>query len=145
MKKKLRNISLKVEESPFEQIKINSSRDTAALIRKFYLDDIVLFESFFLLTLDRFNQTLSYAKISQGGVAGTYVDSKIIMKYAVEDLASSVIIAHNHPSGNKQPSPQDRQITSRLKEGLKLLDITLLDHIIITKESYFSFADEDLL
>ena len=85
--------------------------------------------------------TTGFAKISQGGTAGTVVDIKIIAKYAVDSLSTSVIICHNHPSGNKQPSDADLNITRKIKDALLLLDIKLIDHIIITENDFFSFAD----
>lgn len=128
-------------QTNFPNAKINSSKDAAEFIRQFYGDDIEIFESFFLLLLNRANNTIGYAKISQGGVAGTYVDIKIIAKYAVDSLASGVILAHNHPSGNLNPSNADRQITCRAIEALGLLDIKVLEHIILTADGYYSFAD----
>lgn len=95
--------------------------------------------------MNRSNNTIGYAKISQGGVAGTVVDVKIIAKYAIDTLASSVILAHNHPSGNTQPSRADKDITQKIKDSLKLFDISVLDHIILTEDEYFSFADEGLI
>ena len=91
--------------------------------------------------LDRSNNTVGYAKISQGGIVGTVVDLKIIAKYCIDSLCSSVILAHNHPSGNLTPSMQDKQITKKIKDGLNLLEITTFDHLIITEESYYSFSD----
>ena len=93
------------------------------------------------MLLNRANNTTGFAKISQGGTAGTVVDIKIIAKYAVDSLSSSVIICHNHPSGNKQPSDADLNITRKIKDALLLLDIKLVDHIIITENDFFSFAD----
>ena len=87
----------------------------------------------------------SYAKISQGGTSATVVDPKIIAKYAVDDLCSSVILVHNHPSGNKEPSQPDKDLTKKIKTGLRMFDIGVLDHIITTKDSYTSFADEEIL
>lgn len=100
----------------------------------------------FILLLNRANNTIGYAKISQGGVAGTVVDPKIIAKYAVEALASGVIICHNHPSGNLKPSLTDDDLTNRIKQGMKFLDIPLLDHLIINDMGgYYSYADEGRL
>ena len=92
--------------------------------------------------LNRANETIGYAKISQGGICGTIVDVKLVAKFVVDSLASGIIIAHNHPSGNLQPSQADIQITNKIQAIVKLLDSILLDHIILTKESYYSFSDE---
>ena len=141
------NLELKAKKTPsnFEKVKIVSSKDAFKVIKQFYFDDIDIFESFFILCLNRNNQTSAYAKISQGGVAGTVVDIKLIAKYAIDCLASGVILAHNHPSGDLKPSPEDLAITKRIKEGLKILDISVLDHLILTSQGYLSFGDEGIL
>jgi DNA repair protein RadC len=84
-------------------------------------------------------------KVSEGGVAGTTVDPKIIYKIALEELASCIIVAHNHPSGNLAPSQADIDLTKKLKEAGRFLDIQMMDHLIITHQNYFSFADEGLI
>ncbi len=141
------NLELKAKKTPsnFEKVKIVSSKDAFNVIKQFYFDDIDIFESFFILCLNRNNQTIAYAKISQGGVTGTVVDIKLIAKYAIDCLASGVILAHNHPSGNLKPSNEDLAITKKVKEGLKILDISVLDHIILTSDGYLSFGDEGIL
>ena len=133
--------SLKYTKSEIQKTKITTSESASNVIRKFYFDDISIYESFFILLLNRANNTTGFAKISQGGTAGTCVDIKIIAKYAVESLSSAVIICHNHPSGNKQPSDADLNITRKIKDALLLLDIQLIDHIIITENDFYSFAD----
>ena len=133
--------SLKYTKSEIQKTKITSSESASKVIRQFYFDDINIYESFFILLLNRANTTTGFAKISQGGTAGTVVDIKIIAKYAVESLSSAVIICHNHPSGNKQPSEADINITKKIKDALLLLDIKLIDHIIITENDLYSFAD----
>jgi DNA repair protein RadC len=95
--------------------------------------------------MNRANKVTGYAKISQGGVCGTIVDKKILLKYVVDSLASGVIIAHNHPSGTLSPSDADIKITKELKELCKLVDSTLFDHLILTVESFYSFADNEKL
>ena len=98
---------LKKVKTDFPCQKITSAQDAANFIKNFYGDDIEIFESVFLLLLNQANNTIGYAKISQGGIAGSVVDIRIICKYAVESLSTGVIIAHNHPSGNKKPSESD--------------------------------------
>ena len=137
----LEKITLRKDPTDFERVKIGSSKDAADYIRQFYNGDIEIFESFFVLLLNRQNETIGYAKISQGGVTGTYVDTKIILKYVVDTFASGVIIAHNHPSGALTPSAQDDLITSKLKSAIALLDSSLLDHVILTSNNYYSYAD----
>lgn len=135
---------LKKIQTDFPKVKIKSSKDSADFIRQFYGDDLEIYESFFLLLLNRANDTIGYAKISQGGVCGTVVDVKIIAKYAVDSLASAVILAHNHPSGTLSPSAQDIEITKKIKQALSLLEIKVLDHIILTSDNYYSFLDEGM-
>jgi DNA repair protein RadC len=143
------NRVLKVMESDtanaFEAVKIANSGMSADFIRQFYLDDIEIFESFFIVLLNRQNMTIAWAKISQGGVAGTVVDPIVVAKYAVDTLSSSVILAHNHPSGNLNPSQADKDLTKRITQGLELFGIRVLDHIILTKDSYLSMQDEGLM
>ena len=133
---------LKKLGSDFPKVKIHTANSAAEFIRKFYCDDIGIFESFFILLLNRSNSTIGYAKISQGGITGTVVDIKIIAKYCVDSLASGVILAHNHPSGNLTPSPSDIAMTKKISEALKLLDTEVLDHIILTEESFYSLKEE---
>lgn len=102
-------------------------------------------EEFWLLLLNRANKIIKKQPISQGGVSGTVADPKLIFNYALNHLASSVILVHNHPSGNLTPSEADKRLTKQLFEAGKLLEIAVLDHIIFTDNAYFSFADENLL
>lgn len=102
-------------------------------------------EYFYILCLNRNNKVLGYSQISVGGVSGTVADVKIIMQTALKANASSIIIAHNHPSGNLVPSEADKQITRKIKDAGKVLDMPVLDHLILTSESYFSFADDGLI
>ena len=102
-------------------------------------------EEFWLLMLNRANRVLGRYKVSQGGLSGTVIDTRIILKKALDNLASSIIVCHNHPSGNKQPSDADVKITEKLKKASEMLEIKLLDHVIIADKSYFSFADEGLI
>ena len=140
-KSKISEYSLKYTKSKIQKTKVTTSESASNVIRQFYFDDINIYESFFILLLNKANNTTGFAKISQGGTAGTCVDIKIIAKYAVESLSSAVIICHNHPSGNKQPSDADLNITRKIKDALSLLDIKLNDHIIITENDFYSFAD----
>jgi DNA repair protein RadC len=144
-KTNLEELTLKRNLTNFKRVKIISSKDSAEYIRNFYSDDLTIFESCFLLLLNNQNNTIGFAKISQGGTCGTVVDVKIICKYVIETLSTAVILCHNHPSGVLTPSTSDMAITNKLKEALKLFDVKLLDHIILTENSYFSFADEGIL
>ena len=144
-KKILPLITLKKTKSDFPCAKIVTSADANEFIRNFYSDDIGIFESFFILLLNRNNTTIGYAKISQGGIIGTVIDATIIAKYCVEALAKSVILAHNHPSGGLVPSQQDKDVTRKITDTLKIFDCTVLDHIILTEDSFFSFADDGMM
>ena len=144
-KKRLPLITLKKSKSDFPCAKIVTSSDANVFIRNFYSDDIGIFESFFILLLNRNNNTIGYAKISQGGIVGTVIDATIIAKYCVEALATSVILAHNLPSGSLVPSQQDKDITRKIKDTLQIFDCRVLDHVILTEDSFFSFADEGLI
>ncbi len=137
--------SIKKNQSEFPRQKISSSKDAEQFIRQFYGDDLQVYESFFLLLLNQANETVGYAKISQGGIAGTVVDVKIIAKYVVDTLSQAVVLAHNHPSGNIRPSQADENMTTRIKATLNLFDCKVLDHIILTADNYFSFQDNGLI
>ncbi|MFD2933093.1 RadC family protein [Spirosoma flavum] len=101
-------------------------------------------EEFWILLMNRANEILRPVQISTGGVSGTVADPKLIFKQAIEHLASSMILFHNHPSGNLTPSQADKDLTKKLKEAGRLLDIPVLDHLIFTDKAYFSFADEGI-
>lgn len=108
------------------------------------LQDLAI-EEFHVLLLNRKNKVIGMCKISEGGTSGTIVDPKIVFKKALDHLASGMILVHNHPSGNKSPSNADIELTKKLKSFGELIDITILDHIIIANNNYFSFADENLI
>ena len=109
------------------------------------LSDLV-HEEFWVIFLNRANRVIGKMKASQGGISGTVTDVRLIMKAAIERLASGMIICHNHPSGNMHPSESDTRITQKVNEAGNLMDIQLLDHIIITSGSdYYSFGDNGLL
>lgn len=131
------------EVSPKEKLKIRSSSDIYNILESDFQD--LKIEEFKILLLDRSLQVLSQHNISVGGVAGTVVDAKTIFKLAITNLASSIVLAHNHPSGNLTPSQQDLRVTEKLVEAGKMLDITITDHLIISEKGYYSFADNNLI
>ena len=145
MKKKSVEFKLKAEKQDFSIVKITSSLDSADYARKFYFDDINIYESVFVILLSQAQNTIGYAKISQGGVSSCLVDKKIVAKYAIESLSSAVILVHNHPSGCLKPSKYDDQLTKEIKECLQVFDIRLIDHVIITEDSFYSYNDEGRL
>jgi len=123
--------------------KIGSSKDVFEYLKGDLLD--LQHEEFWILMLSRSNEILKKKLISSGGVSGTVADPKIIFKSALEELSSAIILVHNHPSGNLKPSNQDISLTKKMKEAGLVLEIPVLDHLIFTNESYFSFADEGIL
>ncbi len=126
-----------------KRVKITSSADVYHYIRPKLLDQPV--EQFWIICLNRSNHIINSTMISQGGVSGTVADPKLIFKSALTDLASGIILIHNHPSGNLKPSQADKKLTEKMVNSGRLLEIPVLDHLIFTDESYFSFADEGLL
>jgi DNA repair protein RadC len=123
--------------------KIQSSKDVFELFQVELAEK--KYEGFWLLLLDRANKIVGQEKISEGGTAGTVADPKRIFKVAIDRFASSLILCHNHPSGNVEPSQADITLTKKLIHAGALLDIQILDHIIIGEENYFSFADENMM
>ena len=122
---------------------INSSKNAFEYILSDFMD--LKHEEFWIILLNRSNHVISKHQISLGGVHGTVVDSKIIFKIALDQLASSIILVHNHPSGSLKPSDSDIRLTKKLTESGTLLDLPILDHLIVTDSNYYSFADEGIL
>ena len=126
-----------------EKPKISSSKDAYDQINPDLMD--LQHEEFWVLLLNRANRMIRKKRVSEGGVSGTVADPKIIFKMALEELASGVIVAHNHPSGNLTASQSDIDLTKKLKEAGKFLEVQLLDHLIIAGQKYYSFADEGVI
>ena len=126
-----------------KKIKINGSKDVFNLMGRELMDETV--EHFYVLLLNRSNILIKKQLISSGGTNGTVADPKIIFKYALDSLACSIILVHNHPSGNLRPSDQDRILTDKLKHVGENLEVQVIDHVIFTDVAYFSFADEGIL
>jgi DNA repair protein RadC len=122
---------------------IVSSRDAFEILYANVVD--CLYEEFWILLLNHANRKMSVEQISEGGQAGTVVDPKKIFKLALEQNAAGIILCHNHPSGNLNPSQADKDLTDKLVKAGKFLDIKVLDHLIIADEDYFSFADQGLM
>lgn len=126
-----------------EKQKIGSSREAFDQIAGDLMD--LPHEEFWVLLLNRANRLIRKSRVSEGGVSGTVADPKVIFKLAINHLASGIIVAHNHPSGNRTASQSDIDLTKKLKEAGKFLEVQLLDHLIICGPRYFSFADEGLM
>ena len=126
-----------------EKQKIGSSREAFDQIAGDLMD--LPHEEFWVLLLNRANRLIRKSRVSEGGVSGTVADPKVIFKLAINHLASGIIVAHNHPSGNRTASQSDMDLTKKLKEAGKFLEVQLLDHLIICGPKYVSFADEGLM
>ena len=131
---------------PADRPQITCSTDCYRVLRESWDKGKLEFvEQFKVLLLNRANRVLGLYEMSSGGVAGTVADPKLIFVAALKACASGIILCHNHPSGNLKPSQADLQLTKKLKQGGELLDIAVLDHLILTSDSYYSLADEGLL
>ena len=131
------------DQEPPVKYKISSSKDAYDLMRPELYDEVV--EYFYLILLTRSNHVIKKQLISQGGTAGTVVDPKMVFKIAMEHMAQSIILVHNHPSGSTTPSEQDKRLTERLVRIGRDLDLAVVDHVIYSDHGYFSFADEGIL
>lgn len=139
-------LSYKSNVKPSERPKVSASRDAAdILLHSWDMSRIELQEQFKVMFTNRANRVLGVFELSTGGITGTVADPKLIFIAALRVGAQGIILAHNHPSGNLNPSQQDISLTRKIKECCKFLDIQLLDHIILTVDGYFSFADDELI
>lgn len=123
--------------------KITSSSDAVSILKPYLAFQEI--EHFYVIMLNRSNKVISVEHISTGGICGTVVDCRVIWKKAIEAQATGIILSHNHPSGNINPSEQDERLTKSIQASGKLLEIKVLDHVIVTNNSYYSFADEGKL
>ncbi len=139
-------VSYKPDYNIYERPQISSSEQMYNLIKQQWdLGRINFLEEFKVVLLNRSNRVLGVVNVSMGGVSGTYVDPKVVFAIALKGNASSLILTHNHPSGSLRPSEADIKLTKRLVECGKLLEITIFDHIIISENSYYSFADDGMM
>lgn len=128
------------------KIKITSSQKAfESFLSSWNFNTIELQEEFKVMVLNRNNEVLGICPLSRGGVSGTIVDAKLVFSIALKCNASSIIVAHNHPSGNLKPSDADIKLTKKLKQAAAYLDIQFLDHVIVTKNGYTSFSDKGLM
>ena len=134
--------NVKASERPI----IKSSKDSYEVFLQTWDDNKIQFqEEFKVLLLNRGNKVMGVYLASAGGISGTVADPRLILAVAIKSLCVSMILAHNHPSGNLKPSRDDEHVTAKIKEAAKYHDIKVLDHIIVSTEGYYSFADEGLL
>lgn len=125
--------------------KVTAAEDIYKLLQPIFQDFVEHHEEFWIVLLNRANKVLGVSQIGKGGLAGTVADPKIIFQCALKANACSIIMAHNHPSGQLNPSQADISLTSKIKEAGKMLDLPLLDHLIMTAETFYSFQNEGLL
>ncbi len=130
-------------ENALEKNKISSSVSAFELMQPIIGE--LPHEEFWIIYLNNSNKVIQTVQLSKGGITGTLVDIRLALKVALEVVATSIILAHNHPSGTLNPSEADKQLTQKLKTASESLDIKILDHLIITEKAYFSFADQGLL
>lgn len=135
-------LKIELKRDQIEKMIIRSSEDCVSFFRKIWDEGMDVYESFFVIYLNRANQTIGWLKLSQGGLTGTVADPRLIFHKALNILATGMIIAHNHPSGNLQPSGADKALTKKINEIGKLFDIQLFDHIILTSDGFYSFVDD---
>lgn len=140
------NVTYRPKFKASERPTITHSRDVYTILNQNWdMNKMELLEQFKILLLNRANRVLGIFEVSTGGMAGTIADPKLIFSTALKACASSIILAHNHPSGNLKPSQADINLTRKVKEGGCLLDIAVLDHVILSAEGFYSFADEGLI
>ncbi len=129
-----------------ERPKVNSSKDIYKVLKQVWDENkIDMLEEFKVIFLNRANRVTGVYDASSGGITGTVADPRLILAAAIKSLSVSIVLSHNHPSGNLKPSRADEELTLKIKEAASYHDIKVLDHIIITSEAYYSFADEGLI
>ena len=139
-------LTYKNKVNPSERPKISSSQDCYDVLNNVWDNDkIEYIEQFYVVLLNKANRVLGVSKISEGGIGGCICDPKRVFQCALKANASAIILAHNHPSGQTNPSEPDLQITKKIKNAANYLDISLLDHLIVTPYIYYSFADDGIL
>jgi DNA repair protein RadC len=125
---------------------INNSQNAYEILKSLFpADTISLQEQFVVLYLNRANRVIGSYQLSKGGITGTIADVRLILSVALKTLATGLILAHNHPSGNLKPSEADIQLTQKVKDAAKLMDIEVLDHMILSSNGYFSFTDDGII
>jgi DNA repair protein RadC len=144
-KSKIPQFKIVKQKTDIPKIKINTSSDINQFCKDYLFEELGVLETFYIVCLNRAHNIIGFYYLSKGGVCSTVVDLKIIAKISIETLSSYIILVHNHPSGSLCPSNQDMKITTKVKDGLSIFDIKVLDHIILTEESYYSFADDGLI
>jgi DNA repair protein RadC len=133
-------LAVKKEQEILMRETVKSSKDILDYLRKRLAHENR--EHFIVMYLNRRNRVVAHEVLSSGGITGTVVDTRLLIRRALEEHATALILSHNHPSGNYKPSPQDKDLTKKIKSAAALFDISILDHVIVSDEGYYSFADE---
>ena len=144
-KSEVQEIKVSYQTSGIRKVKITSSSDAEQVFRPLFPVDIEHREAFTILLLNRAHNTIGHFIVSTGGISGTVADVRLVFQVALKCNATSLLICHNHPSGNLYPSEVDKKLTKRMVDAGNLLEIPVLDHLILTPDSYFSFADDGIL
>jgi DNA repair protein RadC len=146
-KRQIKQYKIRAKVLAESSFKANTSKIVYEALKDVLYDDIDINvqEAVFAIMLNNANNVIGISQIGIGGINSCIVDVKLVCKYAVDSLASKVILVHNHPSGNLTPSTNDNDITERIKQALKTLDCALIDHLIFTNDSYYSFSDNGRL
>jgi DNA repair protein RadC len=143
---KVAEIKVSYQPNKTDKPAITTSLDAYHFFKGFYLGEtICLQEQFSVMYLNRANKVLGVFVASKGGITGTVVDIRLVLAVALKTLATSILLCHNHPSENIKPSKADHDLSLRIKEAAALMDIKVMDHLIISSDNYYSFADEGLL
>lgn len=139
-------VSYKSRYPPSERPRISSSTDAYHILKQIWNDETIDYnEDFWMLLINRSGWVLGAYQVSKGGLNGTIADIRVIFAVAIKGNATSIIISHNHPSGSAAPSQNDQELTKRISKAGDILDIKVLDHVILCRDHYYSFADEGLL
>ena len=139
-------VSYRTKVKASERPRVRDSKDCCQMfLQKWDMDKIELLEQFYVMYLNRAHKVLAIYELASGGFNGVVADPRLMFTVALKIAASSIVVAHNHPSGNIRPSKADEDLTQKINEAGKFLDIKLIDHLIVTEERYFSFADEGLI
>lgn len=132
-------------DTKFFEMQVKQVKDAYDYAKQLYECDLQIYETMYCLFLNNANTIIAHAKIGNGGINCTIIDNRILFKYAIDCLATGIILVHNHPSGKLEPSKQDLEATKKIIEIGTFLQIVVLDHLIISKQGYYSFAENGTL
>ena len=139
------NLFIAYKPDPIEDVLIRTSKEASNFLKSYFVDCIDHYERFVIVLMNRKNKVIGVRTISEGGLNACIVDVRIIMQYSILFNASCLLLSHNHPSGITNPSNEDIKITEKIKAACKILEIELRDHVIVSSDSYYSFANEGMI